>query len=116
MIVLLPLIALLAGRPQTPAPLHCRIELGPGKKSERCHVTAPAARPVRACADADRRAGHCAASGVARGRFVAWVVSTGPGRCRITDKGTKWKKGTVRAKLTGDGVRPAICDLYVEVE
>lgn len=112
MIVLLPLIGLLAW--QVAAPLHCRIELAAGKKSERCHVTAPAGRAIRACADAERRAGHCADSGGADGRFVAWVVSTGAGRCRITDKGTKWKRGAVTAKLSGAG--PSTCDLYVELQ
>jgi hypothetical protein len=98
---------------QQPQPLHCRIELAADAKSERCRVTAPAGRTIRPCADADRRAGHCAESGGARGRFVAWVVSTGPGRCRITDKGTKWKRGAVTAKLSGGG--PSTCNLYVEL-
>lgn len=112
MFVLLPLIGLLAW--QVPAPLHCRIELAAGKKSERCHVTVPTGHSIRVCADAERRAGHCADSGAANGRFVAWVVSTGPGRCHITDKGTKWKRGTVTAKLSGTG--PSTCDLYVELQ
>lgn len=116
MIALLPLIALLST--QAPAPLHCRITLAAAKTSERCQVRAPAGHSIRACADADRGAGHCADSGGAHGRFVAWVVATGPGRCRITDKGTKWKKGTVTAKLGHDKSTAAgsTCDLYVEVQ
>lgn len=116
MIAMLPLIVLLGA--QTPAPLHCRITLAPGKKIERCQVKAPSGHTLRPCADADRRAGHCADSGGADGRFVAWVVSTGPGRCRFTDKGTKWKKGIVTAKLTNEGAsrEPSTCDVYAEVQ
>ena len=116
MIVLLSLIALWGT--QAPAPAHCRITLAAAKTSERCQVRVPAGHSIRACADAERGGGHCAESGGARGRFVAWVVSTGPGRCRITDKGTKWKKGTVTAKLSHDKNAPApsTCDLYVETQ
>lgn len=60
--------------PQSP-PLECRIEIAPGAKGERCQVTIPQGRRVRACTDADRQAGHCDA---VRGRYVAWVVGTGP--------------------------------------
>ena len=116
MITLLPLIALLSV--QAPSPLHCRITLAAAKESDRCHVRVPSGHAIRACADADRGAGHCADSGGAKGRFVAWVVSTGPGRCRITDKGTKWKKGRVTAKVSHDkgAAAASTCDLYVEVQ
>ena len=111
MITLLPLIVWLGA--QAPAPLHCRIELRAGQQGARCTVTAPAGRKLRPCAAADRQAGHCAATGGAKGRFVAWVAASGPGNCRITDKKTKWKRGVVSAKLTG--AAGATCDLYVEL-
>ena len=98
---------------QTSPPLHCRIELAAGAKAQRCHVTAPAGRLIRPCADADRRAGHCDAAG--KGRYVAWVVGTGPGRCRITDKRTSWQRGVVSAKLSKSAGAPSTCDLYVEL-
>ncbi|MDP3909819.1 MAG: hypothetical protein Q8Q14_05465 [Gemmatimonadales bacterium] len=100
---------------QAPPPdvLHCRIELAAGAASGRCSVAAPAGRAILRCGDADRQAGHCAAAG--KGRYVAWVVGTGPGRCRITDKKTKWKRGIVSAKLSKSAGGPSTCDLYVEL-
>lgn len=98
---------------QAPQVLHCRIELAAGATSQRCSVTVPRGRMIRPCGDADRQAGHCAAAG--KGRHVAWVVSTGPGRCRITDKRTKWKRGIVSAKLSKSVGGPSTCDLYVEL-
>ncbi|HYU09237.1 MAG TPA: hypothetical protein VEK77_07655 [Gemmatimonadales bacterium] len=114
MIVLLPLIGLLAW--QAPAPLHCRIEVAAGADSKRCQVSAPKARHVRRCTPADEQAGHCGDTGGER--YVAWVVASGPGRCRITDKKTTWKRGVVSAKLSPGpgGGGPSTCDLYVEVE
>jgi hypothetical protein len=94
-------------------PLHCRIDLAAGADSRRCEVTVPAGRALRACADADRRAGHCDAAG--KGRYVAWVVGTGPGHCRITDKRTSWQRGVVSAKLSKSAGAPSTCDLYVEL-
>jgi hypothetical protein len=99
---------------QAPQALHCRIELAPGAKGKRCHVTVPAGRVLRPCGGADRRAGHCDAAG--RGRYVAWVVGTGPGHCRITDKKTKWRQGVVYAKLSKTGEAASTCDLYVELK
>ena len=119
MLVLFTLVGLLSPPPvpplQAPPPqaLHCRIELAAGAKSQRCRVTAPSGRAIRPCGDADRRAGHCDAAG--KGRYVAWVVSTGPGRCRITDKKTKWRRGVVSAKLSKSAGGPSTCDLYVEL-
>jgi hypothetical protein len=99
---------------QAPLPdiLHCRIELAAGAESRRCSVAAPAGRAVRVCGDADRRAGHCDTR-VGKGRYVAWVTGTGPGRCRITDQRTKWKRGIVSAKLSRSAGAPSTCDLYV---
>jgi hypothetical protein len=120
MIVLVTLVGLLSPAvvPPLQAPplqaLHCRIELAAGAKSRRCHVAAPGGgRAIRPCADADRQAGHCDAAG--KGRYVAWVVGTGPGRCRITDKKTHWKRGVVSAKLSKSPGAPSTCDLYVEL-
>jgi len=93
--------------------LHCRIELAADAKGKRCKVTVPAGRQIRPCADADRRATHCDAKG--GGRYVAWVVGTGPGRCRITKKKTKWQQGVVSAKLSKSVGGTSTCDLYVEV-
>jgi hypothetical protein len=118
MLVLLTLAGLLSPVPlpqlQAPPVLHCRVELAAGAKSRRCHVTAPAGRAIRRCADGDRQAGRCDAAG--KGRYVAWVVSTGPGRCRITDRKTQWKKGVVSAKLSKSAGAPSTCDLYVELQ
>ena len=99
---------------QAPQALRCRIELAAGAKSKRCHVTVPAGRVLRPCGAADRRAGRCTAAG--RGRYVAWVVGTGPGHCRITDKKTKWRQGVVSAKLSRTGEAASTCDLYVELK
>jgi hypothetical protein len=98
---------------QVPQTLHCRIELAAGAKSQRCHVTVPRGGAIRACTAADRQTGHCHAAG--RGRYLAWVVGTGPGRCRITDKKTSWKRGVVSAKLSKSTGAPSTCDLYVEL-
>ncbi len=117
MLVLVTLIGLLS--PSTPAPgqvsppLHCQIELAASAKGRRCQVTTPSGRAIRPCGDADRQAGHCDVAG--RGRYVAWVVGTGPGRCRITDKKTKWKRGVVSVKLSKSVGGPSTCDLYVEL-
>lgn len=119
MLVLITLVGVLSSAPvpplQSPPPqvLHCRIELAAGAKSRRCRVTAPSGRAIRPCGDADRWAGHCDAAG--KGRYVAWVVGTGPGRCRITDKKTKWGRGVVSAKLSKSAGGPSTCDLYVEL-
>jgi len=99
---------------QAPQVLHCRIELAAGAPSRRCQVTVPRGRALRPCADADRSAGHCDAAG--GGRYVAWTVASGPGRCRITDKKTKWKRGIVSAKLSKSAGGPSACDLYVELK
>jgi len=112
MIALLPLFLWLGA--QAPAPLHCRIELRAGQQSARCTVQVPSDRKIRPCTAADRQAGHCAKSGGARERFVAWVVASGQGNCRITDKKTKWKRGVVSAKLTAPA--GTTCDLYVETQ
>lgn len=93
--------------------LHCRIELAADAKGKRCKVSVPAGRQIRPCTDADRRATHCDAKG--GGRFVAWVVGTGPGRCRITKKKTKWQQGVVSAKLSKSAGGASTCDLYVEL-
>lgn len=117
MLVLLVLAALLPpparplAAPQSPQALHCRIELAAGAKGKRCHVTLPAGRQVSACTDADRQAGHCDPAG--DGRYVAWVVGTGGGRCRITKKKTKWDRA-VYAKLSKVSSGVGSCDLYVE--
>ncbi len=109
MLVLIALIGLLSPL----QPLHCRIELAAGAKARRCRVEVPAGRALRPCEDADRRAGHCDAAG--GGRYVVWVVGTGPGRCRITDKHTSWKRGVVSAKLSKSVGAPSTCDLYAEL-
>ena len=98
---------------QAPTQLHCRIELAADAPSRRCQVKAPKGGTLRACGDADRRAGHCDAAG--KGKYVAWIVATGPGRCRITDKHTKWKRGIVSAKLSKSAGASSTCDLYVEL-
>ena len=119
MLVLITLVGFLSPAVVAPlqaAPLqalHCRIELAAGGKSQRCQVIVPARRAIRPCLDADRQAGHCDAAG--HRRYVAWVVGTGPGRCRITDKKTSWKRGVVSAKLSKSPGAPSSCDLYVEV-
>lgn len=119
MLVLITLVGALSVTPpvvppaQSPQVLHCRIELAAGGKSQRCSVAVPRGRAIRPCGDADRQAGRCAAPG--KGRYVAWVVGTGPGRCRITDKQTSWKRGVVSAKLSKSAGGPSTCDLYVEV-
>jgi len=74
----------------------------------------PRGRAFLVCGDADRRAGHCDAAG--GGRYVAWVTRTGPGRCRITEKHTNWKRGVVSAKLSRSAGAPSTCDLYVELQ
>jgi len=107
------LASAVAPRPQAPQQLHCRIEIPAGGKSQRCHVTLPEGRQVRACTEADRPAGRCDTL-VGQGRYVAWVVGTGPGRCRITQKKTKWDRA-VYAKLSKSEGGPSTCDLYVEV-
>lgn len=100
---------------QAPQPLHCHIDVAAGNnKSARCKVTAPAGRAIRHCGDAERQAGHCTTGG--RERYVAWVVHSGSGRCRITDKKTNWGKGVVSAKVSKTGGKAASCDLYVEVQ
>ena len=101
---------------QTPQTQHCRIDLAAGTKSARCQVTVPRGRAIRRCADADRQAGHCTDAGRGGTRYVAWVVHTGPGRCRITDKKTKWGRGVVSAKVSKTGGAAASCDLYVELQ
>ena len=98
---------------QAPQPLHCRIDLAAGAKNARCQVSVPAGRAIRRCGDADRQAGHCTAGKV---RYAAWVVHSGPGRCRITDKKTKWASGVVSAKLSKTGGAAASCDVYVELQ
>ena len=121
MLVLITLVGVLSVIPplvppvQSPQVLHCRIELAAGAKSQRCQVSVPpgGGRAIRPCGDADRQAGHCDAAG--HGRYVAWVVGTGPGRCRITDKKTSWKRGVVSAKLSKSVGGPSTCDLYVEL-
>jgi len=101
---------------QAPSPraLHCRVELAAGAPSRRCEVTVPRGGAIRPCADADRQAKHCDAAG--GGRYVAWVVSTGPGRCRITDKKTSWKRGVVSAKVSKSAGAASTCELYVELK
>ncbi len=112
MSITLMLVGLLATGAQAPSALHCRITLAAGAPSETCRVTVPTGKRLRACADADRQAGHCDAAGGRR--FVAWVVGTGPGRCHITTKKTDWDR-TVRAKLS-KSAGASSCDLYVEVQ
>ncbi|HYT84597.1 MAG TPA: hypothetical protein VEK86_14140 [Gemmatimonadales bacterium] len=99
--------------PQTPPTLHCRIEIAAAAKGKDCKVKLPAGRHVRACTDTDRQAGHCDAAG--EGRYAAWVVGTGPGRCRIGKKHTKWDRVVV-AKLSKSEGAASTCDLYVEVK
>ena len=98
--------------PQTPQPLHCRIEVSAGAKGKDCKVKLPMGRQVRACTDADRQAKHCDAVG--DGKYAAWAVGTGPGHCRISKKDTKWNEVVV-AKLSKSEGGPSTCDLYVEV-
>jgi hypothetical protein len=107
-------VALTLWPAQAPQPLSCRITLAAGAKSARCEVTAPAGRTIRRCADADRQIGHCTKVGGTQ--YVAWVVHSGPGRCRITDKKTKWGHGVVSAKVSKTNGQTAACDLYVEVQ
>ena len=95
-------------------PLHCRISLAAGAKSARCEVTAPTGRAVRHCSDADRQAKHCTKDGGTQ--YVAWVVHSGPGHCRITDKKTNWKSSVVSAKVSKTNGTAATCDLFVEVQ
>jgi hypothetical protein len=99
---------------QAPQPLSCHIALAAGAKSARCEVTAPSGRSIRHCTDADRQAGHCTKAG--RTEYVAWVVHNGPGRCKITDKKTKWGKGVVSARVSKVDGKAASCDLYVELQ
>ena len=99
---------------QAPRTLHCRIEVAAGAPSRRCELTVPRGGAIRPCSDADRQAGHCDAAG--EGRVVAWVVGTGPGRCRITDKKTSWKRGVVSAKLGKSTGAASTCDLYVDLK
>jgi len=40
----------------------------------------------------------------------------GPGRCRITDKKTSWKRGVVSAKLSKSTGAASTCDLYVDLK
>lgn len=100
--------------PQQPPLLHCRIEIAAGGQSRHCEVTAPKGSAIRSCGDTERRAGHCDKK-AGKERYVAWVVGTGPGHCRITDKRTSWKGGTVSAKLSKSAGAPSSCDLYVEL-
>jgi len=95
-------------------PLHCHISLAAGAKSARCEVTAPTGRALRHCSDADRQAKHCTKDGGTQ--YVAWVVHSGPGQCRITDKKTSWKSGVVSAKVSKTNGAAATCDLFVEVQ
>lgn len=98
---------------QAPARLHCRIDVTPGA-SGRCEVNLPAGRQVRRCTDGDRLAGHCD-PGAGGGRYVAWVVSSGAGRCRISKKKTDWTKD-VEAKVGKSDGGGSACDLYVELQ
>ncbi|HEX9705214.1 MAG TPA: hypothetical protein VGA20_08215 [Gemmatimonadales bacterium] len=98
---------------QAPARLHCLIEIAAGA-SGRCRIRLPPGRQVRRCGDADRQAGHCDRA-VGEGRYVAWVVGTGPGRCRITKKKTAWDK-SVAAKVSKSTGAGSTCDLYVELQ
>lgn len=97
---------------RAPELLHCRVEVVAGGKSERCKITIPPGRGVRSCTDADRVARHCDAAG--NGNYVAWVVGTGPGRCRISKKRTRWDR-VVSAKLSRSK-SPSTCDLYVALQ
>ena len=99
----------------TPAPLlHCRVEIAAGGESRHCEVTAPKGRKIRSCGANERVAMHCDKK-EGKERYVAWVVGTGPGHCRITDKRTRWKRGVVSAKLSRSAGGPSTCDLYVEL-
>lgn len=106
-------IALAALWLQAPQPLHCRIELAADGKARECKLRVPAGRHLRPCADADRAAGHCDQA-TGDGKYVAWVVGTGPGRCRIRAKHTDWVR-TVAARLSKSPGAPSRCDLYVEL-
>lgn len=110
--VLIALAVLLLQAP-APEPLHCRIELAAGGKARECKVRLPAGRHLRPCADADRAAGHCDQA-AGNGKYVAWVVGTGPGRCRIRAKHTDWVR-TVAARLSKSPGAPSTCDLYIEL-
>ncbi len=99
--------------PQTAQALHCRIDIAAAAKGKDCKAKLPAGRQVRACTEADRQAKHCDAAG--DGKYAAWVVGTGPGRCRISKKNTKWDRVVV-AKLSKSEGAPSTCDLYVEVK
>ena len=107
----LTLAVFLGAQPSTT--LHCRVEISSGGTGG-CHVRLPPGRQVRRCGDAERQAGHCDRV-VGEGRYVAWVVGTGPGRCRITKKKTAWNKG-VRAKVSKSAGAGSTCDLYVELQ
>lgn len=104
-------VALLLSPP--PATLHCRVEIAAGAEG-RCQVSLPPGRQVRLCAEADRQAGHCDAK-VGAGRYVAWTVGTGPGRCRISKKKTAWEHTVVVKASKSDGAA-STCDLYVEFQ
>lgn len=114
MFALIIVTLLLQAPTQQPPLLHCRIEIAAGGESRHCEVTAPRGRKIRPCDDTARLAGHCDKK-EGKGRYVAWVVGTGPGRCRITDKRTSWKRGVVSAKLSKSEGAPSSCDLYVEL-
>lgn len=104
-------VALLLTPP--PATLHCRVEIAAGAEG-RCQVSLPPGRQVRLCTEADRRAGHCDAKAGA-GRYVAWTVRSGPGRCRISQKKTVWEQTVVVKAGKSDGAG-STCDLYVEFQ
>jgi transposase len=93
---------------QGEATLHCRAELKAGAKARKCKVVIPSGSAVRSCTDTDRQAAHCDPAGT----HAAWVVGTGPGKCRISAKQTKWDK-LVYAKLSRSKDAPSTCDLYV---
>lgn len=114
MLALIILTHLLMAQGTAPPTLHCRIQIAAGAESQHCEVAAPTGHKIRSCEKADRQAGHCD-QGEGKERYVVWVVGTGPGRCRITDKRTGWKRGVVSAKLSKSAGAPSTCDLYVEL-
>ncbi len=90
--------------------LHCQVRATPEGK-RRCTVRVPEGLAVRACTDADRKAGHCDKAG--DGKYAAWVVAAGGTTCKISRKRTEWVRKVTLSMNSKTTAGAATCALYV---
>lgn len=97
-----------------PRELSCIARNAADGKDRRCHVDIPAGAKVKPCVATEKAAMRCTLD--KRARYVAWTVSTGGARCRISNKGTKWStRVAIRVhKKTKPGA--GTCELRVAVQ